>query len=170
MRYNRLHHIHKMLQNCWRKSFLNTQNPGASGRGASFPGTPYQHPLETLSDPQTPRRLSSPPNTKSWIRPWYSQLIMIYCVTNVINSSTIHVLMPFYYVIHQDFCRDVIWLNPITFTVHWEIWLNMNCNVVFVNHVILTSLEKMTWKYNSVSSVVILFIDIANHFKIQLQT
>ena len=25
-----LHHIHKMLQYCWRKSFLNTQNPWAS--------------------------------------------------------------------------------------------------------------------------------------------
>ena len=33
MRFNTLHHIHKMLQNCWRKSFLNTQNPWASGGG-----------------------------------------------------------------------------------------------------------------------------------------
>jgi len=33
MRFNTLHHIHKMLQNCWRKIFLNTQNPVASGGG-----------------------------------------------------------------------------------------------------------------------------------------
>ena len=62
MRFNTLHHIHKMLQNGWRKSFLNTQNLGAYGRGAL--GAPYQgsalDPLETLSGPQTPRRLSSP--------------------------------------------------------------------------------------------------------------
>ena len=65
MRFNTLHHnfhVHKMLQNCWRKSFLNTQNPGASG--GDSPQGPYQgsalNPLETLSGPQTPRRLSSP--------------------------------------------------------------------------------------------------------------
>jgi hypothetical protein len=61
--YNTLHHIHKMLQNCWRKSFLNTKNPGAFG-GALPPVVPYQgsalNPLETLGGPQTPRRLSSP--------------------------------------------------------------------------------------------------------------
>ena len=31
MRFNTLHHIHEMLQNWWRKSFLNTQNPGGFG-------------------------------------------------------------------------------------------------------------------------------------------
>jgi hypothetical protein len=41
VRFNTLHHIHKMLQNCWRKSFLNTQNSGASGGWASPPG-PYK--------------------------------------------------------------------------------------------------------------------------------
>jgi hypothetical protein len=55
MRFTTFHHIHKMLQNCRRKSFLNTQNQGASG-GTS----PRADPLETLSGPQTPRRLSSP--------------------------------------------------------------------------------------------------------------
>ena len=60
MRFNTLHYIHKMLQNCWRKSFLNTQNPGASGGEVRPPGPPYLVPLETLSGPQTPRRLSSP--------------------------------------------------------------------------------------------------------------
>ena len=58
MRFNTLYHIHKMLQNYWRKSFLNTQNPGDSGGGGLAPGVPNQ--LETLSGPQTPRRLSSP--------------------------------------------------------------------------------------------------------------
>jgi hypothetical protein len=38
MRFNTLHHIHKMLQNCWRKSFLNTQNPRASGGGFATAG------------------------------------------------------------------------------------------------------------------------------------
>ena len=53
------------MQNCWRKSFLNTQNPGASGR-LRTPGPSIRakgsalNPLETLSGPQTPRRLSSP--------------------------------------------------------------------------------------------------------------
>jgi len=60
MRFNTLHHIHKMLQNCSRKSFLNTQNPGAS----ATPRAPYQgfalDSLETLGGPQAPRRLSSP--------------------------------------------------------------------------------------------------------------
>ena len=61
--FNTLHHIYKMFQNCWRKNFLNTQNPGASGF-FSPSGAPYQgyalDPLETFSGPQTPRRLSSP--------------------------------------------------------------------------------------------------------------
>jgi hypothetical protein len=39
MRFNTLHHIHKMLQNCWRISFLNTQNPGASRGLCSLPAT-----------------------------------------------------------------------------------------------------------------------------------
>jgi hypothetical protein len=56
MRFNTLHHIHKMLQNCWRKSILNTQNPGASRGGVRH----YLDPLEILSDPQTPQRLSPP--------------------------------------------------------------------------------------------------------------
>ena len=63
MRFNTLHHINKMLQNCYRKSFLNTQNPGAPG-GQSTPGAPYHgsvlDTLETLSGPQTSRRLSFP--------------------------------------------------------------------------------------------------------------
>ena len=63
MRFNTLHHIHKMFQNCWRKSVLNTQNPELPGRGGAPPGVPYQgsalYPLKTLSGPQTPRRLSS---------------------------------------------------------------------------------------------------------------
>ena len=57
MRFNTLHHIQKMLQNCWRKSFVNTENPGASG--APHKGSVLD-PLETLSGPQTPHRLLSP--------------------------------------------------------------------------------------------------------------
>jgi len=41
MRFNTLHHIHKMLQNCWRKSFLNTQNPGASPPGHPTRALPW---------------------------------------------------------------------------------------------------------------------------------
>jgi hypothetical protein len=68
MRFNTLHHIHKMLQNCWRKSFLNTQTSGASGWwGLRLPGAPYQG----CADPSP---TFVPPNTKSWIRHWKLQL------------------------------------------------------------------------------------------------
>ena len=43
-----------VLKNCWRKSFLNTQKPGAPYHGSAL------DPLETLGGPQTPRLLSSP--------------------------------------------------------------------------------------------------------------
>ena len=47
--------------------------PRASG-GALLPWAPYQgstlDQLGTLSGPQIPRLLT-PPNHKSWIRPWY---------------------------------------------------------------------------------------------------
>ena len=57
--------LHKKLQNCWR-SFLNTQNPGASRGGElrPLPG-PYLDPLENLSGRQTPDRLSSPHLTQT---------------------------------------------------------------------------------------------------------
>jgi hypothetical protein len=51
MRFNTLHHIHKMLQNCCRKSFLKIKTQELPGASLS---------LETLSGPQTSRRLSSP--------------------------------------------------------------------------------------------------------------
>ena len=82
MRFNTLHHIHNMLQNCWRKSFLNTQSPGASG-GQRAPRGPLPglcpEPAGDLKQSPDPSPTFVPPNTKSWIRPWMVIYIYFSC-------------------------------------------------------------------------------------------
>jgi hypothetical protein len=72
MRFNTLHHIHKMFQNCWRKSVLNTQNPELPGRGGAprgpLPGL-CPVPAEDFKRSPDPSPTFVLPNTKSWIRP-----------------------------------------------------------------------------------------------------
>ena len=92
MRFNTLHHIHKILQNCWRKNFLNTQNPGASGgirpRG-SLPGQ-SPGPAGDLKRSPDPSPTFVPPNTKSWIRPCQSLFLF-----GTLTCSAQFVIFPF---------------------------------------------------------------------------
>jgi hypothetical protein len=149
MRFNTLHHIHKMLQNWWRKSFLITQNPGASGGGGLRPpGSPTRADLlETLSGSQTPRRLSSPLTQNPGSAPEMCTRADVFNQENyscpiTINTEIIllltmlwmlfvHYLLKLYWLsylfyIHVLFLDKIKYPNCPISHVHYDLWFIIN--------------------------------------------
>jgi hypothetical protein len=126
MRFNTLHHIHKMLQNCWRKSFQNTQNPWAS---------------ETTF---------IPPNTKSWIRPWFVQVRTLWtrCKLVILN----------------------VFIGQLWIFGHYRPWSmtatehGTACSATFELLKQSTINQKTKWYYNSLDINLIKIHPFYNHF------
>ena len=142
MRFHTLHHIHKMFQNCWRKSFLNTQNPGASGglrRRGPLPGL-WPGPAGDLKRSPDLSPTFVPPNTKSWIRAWWycsskkSQMTWNYmqyhCVYQILSIKNLHPMTNMYkprrHINDKLVTYNILWKNLIeSMIVYWNLYIRI---------------------------------------------